>query len=139
MGKLQETVAAHPLTDPLYTKLHFRRVDGQGTPLYRVEESDKDVGAAEALRIAFERYGGTCFHCGEALKPQPLSQGCTRDHVRPRRDGGRDWLHNLVLACGTCNRKKGAKDIVAFNPESGKEYLKALEEHLCRCIAALAD
>lgn len=31
------------------------------------------------------------------------------DHVLPRSRGGSDSLHNLVLACGPCNGRKGAR------------------------------
>jgi 5-methylcytosine-specific restriction endonuclease McrA len=53
----------------------------------------------------------------------PCNQGCNeprlllatglrwaqRDHVLPRSRGGSDNLVNLVLACGDCNNRKGAR------------------------------
>jgi hypothetical protein len=95
------------------------------------------MGAAEALRSAFELLGAHCFHCKEWMPPQPLSYDCTRDHLRPICDGGQDFLHNLVFACGDCNRKKGGSDVISFSPEVGSEYLKAFDEHLVRCLKKL--
>jgi 5-methylcytosine-specific restriction endonuclease McrA len=84
------------------------------------------------------KYGGSCFQCGKRMKPQDLSQECTRDHVRAKSDGGRDYLHNLVLACGRCNKSKDKRDLVTYRPKKGREYLKALDEHLVRCLEQLA-
>ena len=61
----------------------------------------------------------------------------TKDHVRSKKDGGRDCLHNLVFACRPCNRSKGATDLISFNAIGGAEYLKALDDHLVRCIKVL--
>lgn len=138
MTSLAKIVAEHPLAKyQPYNAIKFTRTDGYGTPLYRVARCRKEMGAAEALRFAFEKFGGHCFHCDKWMPPQSLSQNCTRDHVRSKRDGGQDYLHNLVLACGPCNRSKGSSDVVSFRPELGAEYLKALDEHLVRCMKML--
>lgn len=138
MSKLDKLIAAHPLRKKPYNAIRFVRVDGNGTPLYRVGKSDgRELGAAEALKTAFEQLGAHCFHCQRWIPAQKLSQACTRDHLRPKKNGGRDYLHNLVFACADCNRKKGASDIVDFNVERGSEYLKALDAHLVRCLEAL--
>jgi hypothetical protein len=139
MTELSRVVAAHPLRERPYSLLEFTRVDGQGTALYVVGSDPKESGAGEALRRAFEQHGAHCFHCKKWLPPQKLSQQCNRDHVRAKKEGGRDHLHNLVLACGECNRRKGASDIVAFKAECGAEYLAAMERHLTLCISKLKD
>jgi hypothetical protein len=140
MSSLARIVAAHPLARyKPYNAIKFMRVDGYGTPLYRVGKNGKEMGAAEALRDAFEKFGGHCFHCNAWMPPQALSQDCTRDHLRPKRDGGGDYLHNLVLPCGPCNRSKGGSDVVSFRPELGSQYLKALDEHLVRCVRVLGE
>ena len=137
MSVLSNIVAAHPLQESPYNLIAYTRPDGNGTPLYRVAEEAKEMGAPEALKRAFERFGARCFHCQEPLPPQKLSQHCNRDHLRPLKLGGRSYLHNLVVTCGSCNRRKGAKDIVTFAPERGAEYLKALDDHIMRCLGAL--
>jgi 5-methylcytosine-specific restriction endonuclease McrA len=140
MSRLDRLIAAHPLgAKKPYNAIKFARVDHYGTPLYTVCKDKKEVGAAAALKAAFEKLGGHCFHCGRWMPPQPLSQACTRDHLRPRCSGGGDYLHNLVLACGPCNRSKGGEDLISFRAEAGAEYLKALDAHLVRCIRALAE
>jgi hypothetical protein len=138
MAKLEKLIAEHPLREPPYSFIAYSRIDGQGTPLYRVGSAPKEMGAAEALKLAFRENGGRCFHCKTELRPQKLSHQCTRDHVRPRCEGGPDRLYNLVISCGPCNREKAGKDVIAFRAESASAYLKALEEHLGRCVAALA-
>lgn len=137
MKPLQKAVAAHPLASKPYNAIKFSRVDSFGTPLYTVGRDKKERGAAEALRAALKEFGGHCFHCKAWMPPQPLSQQCTRDHLRPKRDGGGDYLHNLVFACGPCNRQKGGNDVISFRPEIGEEYLKALDAHLVRCLKKL--
>jgi len=139
MAALRKLVAAHPLDKKPYNAIRFVRVDGNGVPLYTVAKGAKAVGAAEALRVAFEQFGGHCFHCKVWMPPQPLSHDCTRDHLRPKTDGGMDYLHNLVFACGPCNRSKGGKDVITFRAEVGSEYIKALDAHLVRCLKVLAE
>ena len=138
MRSLQSVLASHPLAKKPYNAIRFVRFDGNGTPLYRVERDKKALGAAGALKLAFEQWGGHCFHCKEWMSPQPLSQDCTRDHLRPLKDGGEGFLHNLVLACGPCNRAKGGSDLISFRAEVGVEYMKALDAHLGRCLARMA-
>lgn len=60
---------------------------------------------------------GRCHYCrGEMIRPEhdrtPSGSRrpgklATRDHLLPRSRGGSDQPHNLVLACSTCNAKKG--------------------------------
>ncbi len=138
MARLETLIAAHPIRKKPYNSIKFARIDGCGTPLYRIAGGAREVGAAEALRSAFERFGAHCFHCGAWMAPQPFSAACTRDHLRPKKDGGRDHLHNLVLACGPCNRRKGGADLISFSVEKASEYMRALEVHLAGCVAALA-
>jgi 5-methylcytosine-specific restriction endonuclease McrA len=137
---LNRVVAAHPLaSQEPYNRIKFSRVDGNGTPLYKVGQDRKELGAAAALRSALEKYGAKCFHCEKHMPKQRLSQDCTRDHLRPKKDGGGDYLHNLVFACGDCNRRKGSVDLISFRPEVGGKYLKALDEHIERCLKHLGS
>ena len=133
MKPLQRAVAAHPLARKPYTEVHFARVDGCGTPLYTVGSDPKQMGAEKALRAAFKHFGGRCFHCDKPIKKKLF----TLDHLRPKKDDGDAHLHNLVFACRPCNQGKGCKDIVEFRPEITSAHLKALDDHLARCLAAL--
>jgi 5-methylcytosine-specific restriction endonuclease McrA len=138
MSVLNRVVAAHPLaSQEPYNRIKFSRVDGNGAPLYKVGHDKKEHGAAAALRSALEKYGANCFHCDKHMPKQKMSHDCTRDHLRPKAAGGGDYLHNLVFACGDCNRRKGSADLISFRPEAGSKYLKALDEHLARCLKQL--
>lgn len=139
MSVLSKIVAEHPVRKTPYNAIKFLRVDGCGTPLYSVAKEAKAMGAASALARAVELLGGHCFHCGEWMPPQKLSHQCNRDHVRPKNDGGRDHLHNLVISCGGCNSGKAATQVVDFSRDSAVKYLKALDEHLARCLKQLKD
>jgi len=139
MAKLEEIVAAHPLRTKPYHCIRFVRLGPHGSPLYRVTGDTRDLGAREALKAAFEIHGGHCFHCKEWHEPQKLCDKCSRDHVRPRSGGGGDYLHNLVITCWACNKRKGSRDLVEFRAARGSDYLKALDEHLARCIEELKN
>ncbi|MEZ4401832.1 MAG: HNH endonuclease [Kofleriaceae bacterium] len=55
---------------------------------------------------------GACIHCRSPLTVgddgTPISQA-TIEHIWPQRHGGDNQLLNLALACGQCNRQKGAR------------------------------
>jgi len=53
-------------------------------------------------RALFERDRQTCMYCGNHFKNSLL----TRDHVKPRAQGGEDIWNNVVAACKACNVKK---------------------------------
>jgi 5-methylcytosine-specific restriction endonuclease McrA len=52
------------------------------------------------------RAKGRCEYC---LAPEDVA-GYTFhiEHIKPRKEGGRDQLSNYALACGLCNLRKGA-------------------------------
>lgn len=137
MSLLPKVLAGHPLPKKPYNAIKFVRTNGAGIPLYTVGRDKREFGAASALKTAFELYGGHCFHCKTWMPPQPLSHDCTRDHLRPRKDGGGNYLHNLVFACRACNRTKGGSDLITFRAEVGVEYMKVLDAHLVKCLQIL--
>jgi len=137
MDTLATVIADHPIRNLPYSAIRLSHCDGNGTPIYVVEGTAGTGGAPRAMKIAFARFGAECFHCGKDMPPQTLSHDCTRDHVRASSDNGSNLLHNLVFACGGCNSRKGRANIVSFNVERGADYLRLLDEHITRCIAAL--
>ncbi len=52
--------------------------------------------------LIYKRDGHKCQYCGATRK-------LTIDHVIPRCKGGDDSWENLVVACSSCNTKKGDK------------------------------
>jgi hypothetical protein len=75
----------------------------------------------------FVRDAQICAYCGRKFKFADL----TRDHVIPRKQGGKDVWTNVVTACGPCNNYKDC-----YTPEeAGMEllyvpYAPNLAEHL---------
>ena len=59
------------------------------------EQIDPDTKRAIA-----EFYGGLCAYCERR-------KGTTWDHLDPIAHGGRNIASNIVLACYTCNVRKG--------------------------------
>ncbi len=62
-----------------------------------------DITPPLTNRALFERDRHTCLYCGDHFKTSLL----TRDHVKPRAQGGLDKWSNVVTACKACNVKKG--------------------------------
>jgi 5-methylcytosine-specific restriction endonuclease McrA len=138
MNMISKLIAAHPIRTRPYHSIRFSHCNHHGVPLYTINGTEGECGAMEALKRSFAKNGGHCFHCKTWLPPQPMSHTATRDHIRPRALGGTDYLHNLVLSCGSCNSGKGATNLADFSIERSKEYALALDEHLRRCLIELA-
>ena len=74
---------------------------------------EPDRGASERKRtvsrrlrdLVIARDGLKCCYCGKQLEPKDA----TVDHVIAVHNGGSDDLANLVMACRSCNSRKGSK------------------------------
>ncbi|HEY6661563.1 MAG TPA: HNH endonuclease signature motif containing protein [Sphingomicrobium sp.] len=133
MSSLNRIVAAHPLVEEPYGRIKFSRINQHDVPVYKVGRGKREFSAENALRETYRLFGGRCFHCGETIDPSAF----TLDHLRPKRDDGGDHLHNLVFACWPCNKSKAGSQLASFEAEKATRYLKALDEHLIRCIKNL--
>ncbi|MFT3697517.1 MAG: HNH endonuclease [Kofleriaceae bacterium] len=55
---------------------------------------------------------GKCIHCNAKLvldeRGNPLGPA-TLEHIIPQTRGGTDDLHNLAVACASCNHEKGRR------------------------------
>jgi len=60
----------------------------------------------------FKRDDNKCVYCGSRNR-------LTIDHVIPRAKGGTNTWKNLVTCCGSCNVRKGDKDLDVFLSEYG--------------------
>jgi len=98
------SLAAHMTEDH---GLYVRTVSGQlkapevivlsgynGFPPKRVKFSRRNI---------FSRDKYTCQFCGS----KPRRDDMTIDHIVPRSRGGRSTWENVVLACTSCNKRKG--------------------------------
>lgn len=102
------------------------------TPRLKPARKPTGTGRLAKVRSLIERDGLTCFYCEhELLDPDKsdLDQSQwwpTLDHLLPRVAGGSNDLDNLVLACKTCNQRKG-------------EHLALLVEVIKRLRARIAQ
>lgn len=71
----------------------------------------------------FKRDSFKCVYCGAVPGPDVLLEV---DHVQPVAEGGENEIDNLVTACLTCNRGKGAEPLSVV-PQSLEA--KAAEVH----------
>ena len=66
------------------------------------------------LRL-YNEQSGFCAYCFNKMTMKPNKKNtCTRDHVKPRSDGGGNGAENLVGACSLCNNEKGSKPLWKF-------------------------
>jgi 5-methylcytosine-specific restriction endonuclease McrA len=57
-----------------------------------------------------ERDGPACVWCGRELWRRDL----TLEHVVPRSRGGHMTAENALVACRTCNRRRGSRPVDAY-------------------------
>lgn len=84
------------------------RASGIGHPVPIGERKSRNVPQDVKIAVA-ARDGAKCRQCGSA-------QDLHYDHVIPWSKGGSNIAKNIQLLCGTCNRRKGADDILALTP-----------------------
>lgn len=85
-----------------------------------VEYQRGTVAGYETREYLLEKWGRKCTYCSAERGPLQV------EHIVPRARGGTDRVSNLCLACQTCNRAKGTKDIEVFlkrKPEVLKRIL----------------
>ena len=63
---------------------------------------------APSRALIYKRDNNKCQYCG-------ATRSLTIDHVIPRCRGGQDTWENLVVACSSCNVKKGSKLLENIN------------------------
>lgn len=83
---------------------------------------------------------GRCIHCNSrlaiGLDGRPVS-GATIEHLRPRHHGGDEDLHNLALACASCNAEKGMH--IDNRRRSDPRALEVVADALARRAARWRD
>ena len=65
------------------------------------------------LDRVLEKHGRNCYFCGAEFG----LIGMQFDHLQPWSRGGQSSLGNLVPACGTCNKLKGAMTLDEARPK----------------------
>jgi len=93
--------------------------------------------------LLLEWQRGLCFYCGQQFLSKDGRRIYRRDHVKPLLYGGPTTIENTVLACVSCNTKKGAGDAAFFSaktarlrvPEVKPDYT-AMRQHFRRRLNA---
>lgn len=67
--------------------------------------SGRQAVPTHVKNAAIQRAGVICAYCGDENGPFDL------DHLYPVARGGTDEANNIVVACASCNRSKGAKTL----------------------------
>jgi hypothetical protein len=76
----------------------------------------------ERMRMILERDGEHCVWCRRALTAD--DRHASLEHVVPRLKGGPAWLDNEVVACRSCNRKRGHRSPTAHLDELERQGLE---------------
>jgi len=75
-----------------------------------------------------------CVWCGRLAWPDDL----TVEHLLPKTRGGRGIPENLAVACRRCNRRRGAKPVVAYVRERIEAGEMPEIEQLCVLLERLS-
>lgn len=75
----------------------------------------------ERMRIILERDGAHCVWCRRPLAAD--DRLASLEHVVPRLKGGPAWLDNEVVACRSCNRRRGHRSPTAYLDELERQGL----------------
>ena len=62
------------------------------------------------ISVVYKRDDATCHLCWQYVAPEDAS----RDHVKPRSEGGRMDFDNIKLAHRDCNSRRGSKPVSEF-------------------------
>jgi len=85
-----------------------------------VEYQQGTLAGYEVREYLLQKWGRKCTYCGKANVPLQI------EHIVPRAKLGSNRMSNLCLACDTCNKAKGTKDIAVFLKKK-PELLKKIE------------
>jgi 5-methylcytosine-specific restriction endonuclease McrA len=96
----------------------FERVKS-ATRQRRVRESNNNLTAAE-VALLLDLQGEQCFYCGELLARNERGLVFHRDHYDALFAGGQTTIGNTVLACPSCNARKGTMDGASFSRLSAR-------------------
>jgi 5-methylcytosine-specific restriction endonuclease McrA len=81
-----------------------------------------------------ERDGPRCVWCGRELWRRDL----TIEHVVPRSRGGHTTPDNAVVACRSCNRRRGSRPVDAYVRDLLREGAEVDVAALCETLSRLS-
>lgn len=69
---------------------------------------------ADQIKALIRRQRGRCANCGERSSKLQL------DHIQPIARNGENTIANAQMLCGACNRRKAARDPIAWAQSNGR-------------------
>jgi 5-methylcytosine-specific restriction endonuclease McrA len=81
-----------------------------------------------------ERDGATCVWCGR----RPWRRDLTLEHVVARSRGGHATPENALVACRSCNRRRGSRPVDAYVRDLLREGADVDVDALRRALGALS-
>jgi 5-methylcytosine-specific restriction endonuclease McrA len=109
----------HPQRTRKHKKKYANSEKGKTTASIRRDKRrviEYNCEGSHTVREWLERkalYGNCCAYCHRQMKH------LTKDHIVPLSKGGTNYAHNLVPACGKCNRSKGSNEIFEWDKFKG--------------------
>jgi 5-methylcytosine-specific restriction endonuclease McrA len=91
----------------------------------------------ERMRLILERDGEHCVWCRRPLAAD--DRLASLEHVVPRLKGGPAWLDNEVVACRSCNRKRGHRSPTAYLEELEGQGLEPDRDAIEAALRRLDD
>ena len=76
------------------------------------------LSKAETHKKLLEKWGRICWGCNH--EQFPGDEDLEVDHIRPKSDGGDDYLPNRSLLCSPCNKHKSNRYTLTYLRSSNK-------------------
>ena len=99
----------------------------QNPEIRGVQYQQGELQGYEVREYLLEKYDRTCVYCQKSCVPLEI------EHVVPKSKGGSNRVSNLVLACNSCNIKKGNTKLEEFlkrKPKLLKSIKRSLKQSL---------
>jgi 5-methylcytosine-specific restriction endonuclease McrA len=112
-----------PITSLSLELVRFDTQAMQNAEIRGVEYQQGELMGYEVREYLLEKWGRQCAYCG--AKDTPLEV----EHIHPQSRGGSHRVSNLILACHTCNQKKGDQTAAEFgHPEIQRKAKAPLKD-----------
>lgn len=124
-----------PVTALSVERVKFDMQQMQNPDVAGFEYQQGTLAGYTVREYLLERDGRACIYCGKEHVPLQI------EHIVARANGGSSRVSNLVMACESCNRKKGKQHVEVFlqgKPAVLKKVLAQLKKSLTSAAAVNA-